>query len=179
MPTGADKTIESIANVATHTDRERLETSLMKALFQLLELKRIALYTITHEYGEIRCLLSSEVIECEIIFHAPCSTSPQLDIDQVYGLAQCMEDNKPVFFDTESQQIYLHTLTNRRGETICTFIITVFELEKSISGDLLANYFKVYHNYVSLLDDSERDTLTGLLNRHTFERNLDHILSKW
>ena len=179
MPTNADKAIESIANITTHTDRELLETSLMSALFQLLELKRIALYTIIHEYGEKRCLLSSEVVEGEIIFHDPCSTSSQLTIDQVYGLAQCMEDNKPVFFDTESQQIYLHPLTNRRGETICTFIITGFELEKNISGDLLANYFKVYHNYVSLLDDSERDTLTGLLNRRTFERNLDHILSKW
>jgi len=38
--------------------------------------------------------------------------------------------------------------------------------------DILLAIFQVYQNYQSLLDYSERDALTGLLNRKTFDEHL-------
>ena len=38
--------------------------------------------------------------------------------------------------------------------------------------DVITGIFKVYQNYQSLLDYSERDALTGLLNRKTFDEHL-------
>lgn len=43
--------------------------------------------------------------------------------------------------------------------------------------DILLAIFQVYHNYQSLLDYSERDALTGLLNRKTFEEHLHRLSS--
>lgn len=40
------------------------------------------------------------------------------------------------------------------------------------SRDILLAIFQVYYNYQSLLDYSERDALTGLLNRKTFDEHL-------
>ena len=40
------------------------------------------------------------------------------------------------------------------------------------SLDVITGIFKVYQNYQSLLDYSERDALTGLLNRKTFDEHL-------
>ena len=34
----------------------------------------------------------------------------------------------------------------------------------------------VYENYLAILNESERDKLTGLLNRRTFEKKLDRLL---
>jgi len=42
--------------------------------------------------------------------------------------------------------------------------------------DLALGFVSLYRNYLSLLDYSERDTLTGLLNRRTFDENLSKIL---
>ncbi len=45
------------------------------------------------------------------------------------------------------------------------------------SRDILLAIFQVYHNYQSLLDYSERDALTGLLNRKTFDEHLHRLSS--
>jgi len=41
---------------------------------------------------------------------------------------------------------------------------------------LVTGMLRIYRNYLSLLDDSERDTLTGLLNRKTFEQTFGKLL---
>lgn len=41
--------------------------------------------------------------------------------------------------------------------------------------DVLLGIFQVYYNYQSLLDYSERDALTGLLNRKTFDDHLQRL----
>ena len=41
---------------------------------------------------------------------------------------------------------------------------------------LMADLFRVYDNYLSVLRDSQVDRLTGLLNRHTFDDQLDRAL---
>lgn len=46
------------------------------------------------------------------------------------------------------------------------------------SLDVITGIFNVYQNYQSLLDYSERDALTGLLNRKTFDEHLLRFASK-
>jgi diguanylate cyclase (GGDEF)-like protein len=42
---------------------------------------------------------------------------------------------------------------------------------------LILPFLMVYSNYLSILDESETDTLTGLLNRRTFENNMERIIA--
>ncbi len=44
---------------------------------------------------------------------------------------------------------------------------------------LILALLKVYSNYLTLLDESETDTLTGLLNRRTFDNNIEKIISEY
>jgi diguanylate cyclase (GGDEF)-like protein len=43
--------------------------------------------------------------------------------------------------------------------------------------DGIAKLLDVYQNYIGLLNDNERDTLTGLLNRKTFDLRINKILA--
>jgi len=176
-----DSVIASIARVTTHTDRESLESSLMTNLFELLELKQVTLYKIINEYGEQRCLLCADVVNENIKLHDPCNLKSQFPTEQITGLTQCLAIGEALFLNQNEQPLdtYIHPLTNRGGEITNVFKITGLELNTPINKSLLTGYFNIYHNYFRLLDDSEHDTLTGLLNRRTFERNLDQILSKW
>lgn len=42
--------------------------------------------------------------------------------------------------------------------------------------ELINNLIQIYGNYLVVLDESERDKLTGLFNRRTFDRKLDRLL---
>lgn len=41
---------------------------------------------------------------------------------------------------------------------------------------LLTGFIRIYENYLAILNESERDKLTGLLNRRTFDSKLDRLL---
>ena len=43
--------------------------------------------------------------------------------------------------------------------------------------ELTQAVLRLYHNYISLLDESQRDRLTGLLNRETFINEINKIIS--
>ncbi len=179
----ANQIIDSIAKVTTHAERELLEASLMSTLFELLSLKRISLYKVIYEYGEKECLLTSTITDSGIEFHDPCAPNSIMPLDKIPGLSIAMERHKPVFIKSDKaehhSETYIYPITNRAGEVTCAFIITADELQESANEPLINGYFQIYRNYACLMDDSEHDILTGLLNRRTFERDLERILNEW
>lgn len=45
------------------------------------------------------------------------------------------------------------------------------------NNEVISNFLRIYLNHLSLINDNERDPLTGLLNRKTFEQKITKILS--
>ena len=160
----AEKIISSIAEVTTHTDRQLLEASLMSTLFELLDLRRIALYQIIFEYGEQHCLITTDILEGNITFHDPCNKESMFSIPQVMGLEQVLETRQPIYFDHGDNQVatYAYPLTNRADKITSVFMITGNALHEKTNESLLNGYFEIYRNYACLLDDSEHDTLSQL-----------------
>jgi diguanylate cyclase (GGDEF)-like protein len=49
--------------------------------------------------------------------------------------------------------------------------------DDAVLSQAICKLLNVYQNYINLLNDNERDTLTGLLNRKTFDIKINKILS--
>lgn len=55
----------------------------------------------------------------------------------------------------------------------------ISDAHSDMDKQLILALLKVYSNYLTLLDESETDTLTGLLNRRTFDNNIEKIISEY
>ena len=71
----------------------------------------------------------------------------------------------------------LYTLKNMHGYV--TGIIGIEDpLIDARLDDTICMLLKIYQNFTNLINDNESDTLTGLLNRKTFDQRITKILSK-
>ncbi len=81
-----------------------------------------------------------------------------------------------VYTNNGQPDVNIYPLTNSQHE-----VIAVIAIEAIIQDDALSNtialVLQVYQNFAGIIRDNEHDTLTGLLNRKTFEYKLNKILT--
>lgn len=68
----------------------------------------------------------------------------------------------------------IHPVRGRRGVT--AFLVVGGEREDPKDQEIVAILLRFYRNYSALLHDSQRDELTGLLNRKTFDEKIVQII---
>jgi diguanylate cyclase (GGDEF)-like protein len=172
-----ERVLESLVQITEHRDRDRLETSLARTLVELTPMEQVRLYRLQTNYGERELremvrgtrggVLTSETDS--LVLDAP------VPLRAADGFLQCYETRRPV------------TTSDPGGGVRCLYpvlgvgeVIGFLELRcarpEALDGHLVSGFLGIYQNYLRLLHESEHDTLTGLLNRKTFEANLVRIL---
>ena len=172
--------LKHVESITRHRDRTLLEVGVATALFELLKPEavnvfkvqqagpRTVLHCLTHagadgvRFCDTDFEKSDEVVSLETrpdfqacIAEERTISSPRPD---AAGLVYCL----PVAYDGKVAGL--------------VEILTPTALEAP-GEDLAQSFIALYRNYLSLLDYSERDSLTGLLNRRTFDENLGKILA--
>lgn len=71
----------------------------------------------------------------------------------------------------------LHQLKDSSNKTVAVIALEG-EIKESIQNETVTMLLKIYQNFTNLINDNERDTLTGLLNRKTFELKINKVLTK-
>jgi diguanylate cyclase (GGDEF)-like protein len=61
--------------------------------------------------------------------------------------------------------------------TVCAFLVTLSPVGAAEQLALIEGFAAIYRNYLSILRDAARDTLTGLKNRKTFDENFGRIVA--
>lgn len=94
------------------------------------------------------------------------------------ALTLCFNSGKHEIYSVDSQpQSTLYPLKNSSGHTIVIVVLDGF-LCKSQEHKTITMLLQIYQNFTSLINDNERDALTGLLNRKTFELRISKILTR-
>jgi diguanylate cyclase (GGDEF)-like protein len=170
--------IESVADLTARSDRDELEITLASVTATLLCATRLTFWRIVSYAGELRLrervgLTEGRLAVCEQ--HLDIGELPTLDSHT--DLRACHQSKTPIQLrrDISGQHGHVFPVTSARG------IVGFLEIyHPTPMGEdqhrLVSGLLAIYRNHLRILDYSEYDELTGLLNRKTFDGSLANFL---
>ena len=172
-----DRIFKSVIEITEQKDLDSLESSLIATLAELCDLSEISIIRIFDQDYKRHV---EESIRLDIIRDADGNRDYQWStqgdfIKPDQHLIQCIESaSKVSAADSAGQSCYQFPIIGGKE------VIGVLRLcGNSISSEsllLVEGFVKIYENYLFILNESERDKLTGLLNRRTFDKKLARLL---
>lgn len=164
--------VDHLAELTGFRDRDRLDVTLVGALRDLLSPQSVAMWGCVGEPGQQRWLKRARLCADDT---AASSDSVWVEVESLPLLSDhplreaCLLDQR-VVTAPGPPVISLFPLSTEMG------MGGVLEIESLVPlGDdaqrLVRSVLRIYRNFQALLDYSERDTLTGLLNRKTFDES--------
>ncbi|MGP1666813.1 MAG: diguanylate cyclase domain-containing protein [Rhodanobacter sp.] len=178
MPTAGvlahTRLLDSVAAFTHHRDLDALDHSLVLSLAELSQARSVSLGKRVVggsgvSYSLVRCMQ-----DVEGAYHVQMVEPDQRD-PMLALMSECMDR-------MESQQKQIGGGIYRQVVPIISEgrAIGALKLESAMppeaSQPLVNGFARIYANYTALLNESERDKLTGLYNRRSFERHLQRML---
>ncbi|MDP3637539.1 MAG: GGDEF domain-containing protein [Azonexus sp.] len=162
-------------------DLELLEQSLLKTLGPLLGVLDTALYRTDETLNVDRVLFHhrSKTLDMDGVARMVESIEEATNLQDLPPEVIALTDNvrllgKPCTRKCGDELIVAYPLLG--GEDICGYFVFQRDREVSPVEDMtIRGVLEVFSNYYALLDISQRDRLTGLLNRQALENSFDRI----
>lgn len=166
--------LSTLISLTNERDVTALEISLAQALFDLiapLNVDAAKSITIYHVKDIGKQLFSEIVIGKEPDGHA-------LSPDMKQKLTSCFKSGETCSYEESGKHIVtLYPLNISTGHTMAVLAIEA-DVCVPQQHETITMLLQIYQNFTGLIKDNERDTLTGLLNRKTFEVKINKVLSQ-
>lgn len=177
MQTEQEKLLQSIIKITSQCDLDSLECNLVTALAELMPIKHASLFRCINEnidylIEETICLDFQENNLFELKQFRQRETRI---IETTEKLLQCLQTKKSDWSESDHGTWFLAPIM--RANTVAGIIL--LESDQQLSGyhSLLNSVIRIYENYLFVLIEGELDTLTGLRNRRTFDKQLGKLLT--
>ncbi len=172
------KVVDQLAELTGYKDRDVMDVTLVVALRDMLSPLSVSIYRAVGPAEDQRWLSRAHLGQDERV---PSADSLGAELSSLAPLAQypsraaCLQKRELRESASRSEFTCHFPLVSEHDGDGVLEIVTRTRLspaeQRTVSGML-----RVYHNFQSLLDYSERDTLTGLLNRKTFDDSFLKLL---
>lgn len=149
-------------------DSNSLEISLVQTLFDLAAPGELTIYKLANESNKEFLLLGND------------GSASQVEVKQDLQakLHQCLSHNAMLAVESENgKTLLMHPLNSAKNRPLAVIAIES-ETASVEMQQLTLMLLQIYKNFMALINDNERDTLTGLLNRKTFETRINHVISR-
>lgn len=168
------KILQSVVRLVEKPDTRSLELALLNTLRDITVNRGIGLCEIHHPPGEPNKRLATYTVTV-----GACGVEPNrpIPLERDPVLLRCLETGETLR-DRDGEGVgvrVIHPLRGPRG--INGFLVFNCDEYAERDQELIAMLLTFYKNYVSLLEDSQRDKLTGLLNRKTFDDRVLQIIA--
>jgi diguanylate cyclase (GGDEF)-like protein len=171
--------LDSVADATSHRDRDELAHAVASLLLPFLEANAVTLYRLVEEAADKRVarqvLVTSEGSRFGPDLTHP-ATSPLLSEVPVWE--QCALGRQVVQVDeADGRSISVFPIESER-DVVGILVVDAPKALPSREVALIRGMLRILKNHLALLDYGERDTLTGLLNRKTFESRFEKLRSR-
>ncbi len=162
--------VDQLAEITGFRDRDLLDTTLATALRDLLRPVRVAIHRCVGDDPDRRWLTRATLALRDVAAGADPLWTDLNDLpplDAYPARLQALRQQDAVSLAGPTYLAVFPLTTDRE-------VVGVLEIESELPLDgashrLVGSILRIYRNFQGLLDYSERDTLTGLLNRKTFD----------
>ena len=165
--------VDHLAELTGFRDRDILDVTLVGALRDMLRPCAVAIYRCVGEAGNERWITRARLGEHDVVATAD---PAWVELDALPPLTrypervQALKGEATVVAAPDGRSLSLFPVSTDRD------VVGVMEIEtaeplKDESRRMVGSILRIYRNFQALLDYSERDTLTGLLNRKTFDES--------
>ncbi len=165
--------VEHLATLTGSRDREVLDVTLVSAFRDLLRPRLVAIYRCVGEADRQRWLTRAHLLLGDAAATAdPLGADPEglPLLHTAPDRLACMTRNEPVSVAPQhAAPARTYLPLDAEHEAVGVLEIHTDAVLDEASLRLVSAVLRVYRNFQGLLDYSERDTLTGLLNRKTFD----------
>ncbi|WP_280190382.1 GGDEF domain-containing protein [Delftia sp. PS-11] len=165
--------LQNLVEMTAHRDHLRLEVSVLSTLFKLhgvVRVRALELFAMPDGQHCVRARTWSQDGKVQSTDTEAFYDPQRVELSSMVELAQALRQRALIASAVQPDGQHVLWLPLWRQETAyhCLEIMQSSAFSPS-RIDVIQGIFGVYHNYQSLLDYSERDALTGLLNRKTFD----------
>ncbi len=165
------KLLRSLAKLIEKPEIKALQCSLVQTLGQLIDAKSISLFDIRTLKQVASDQAEHFVIPVDYEDHYERDESPPILLRNEPPFVECFETQTivvaPASDGSPSLRRFIHPILGLKGVTGFLVIEAVEHVDRDRElATILLGFFR---NYVMLLNDNQRDHLTGLLNRKSFD----------
>lgn len=165
--------LNSVVQITRHRDVDSLEISLLTTLQEFIETKHVILFKLTLKNAITPAEIRAELVRTK---EGVYEWKKHRTIDNISKeLECCVESACSICIQDKSG-------TDRRWLPVVTEdkvqgVIYIESAKLDFNQQVMLNAFcRIYENYLNILNESERDKLTGLLNRQTFDRKIKSLM---
>lgn len=174
--------LESIIGLTRQRDQQSLESFLIETMCDLIEATQVALYTLVFaENGATLCLTQFAQARDQANAEEARAKIPSVisleDAAQTFRLCLEKQDIVAVHESGDRGAHIVYPIFGIGGRLAGMLAVDYPTLSAS-DHRLISAFLRIYQNYQSLLNESQSDRLTGLLNRKTFDDQISRILTE-
>lgn len=165
--------LESVVRITEQRSRENLEHCLVSTLIELSGVVFVGIARPQHRSNgiQIESLARAERGQ-GVLPEAPCAP-----IDDQPLMARALATGMEAI-ETLANGHECRCLPVMEGDHTVAFLLVESDDGLRASLGVVQAFAAVYRNYLAILRDSERDTLTGLKNRKTFDNNINRVIAQ-
>jgi len=167
------KVVNSLAEITSYKDKHLLEDSLVKTIQELLPGGSQRLFSVTYENKVLSIKLRAYSESADVN-----STNAKINENLLITMFKKVIKTKTVEVFPCEDKINWHIVYPEFDANKKIFAILLYTCKNPniTTQQTLNGIFRVYANYLRLLDKSERDKLTGLYNRETLDNQIIKVL---
>ncbi|MGH8807520.1 MAG: GGDEF domain-containing protein [Noviherbaspirillum sp.] len=172
--------LKHLVDITCQRDHTLLDSSVVSALHELVGAKQVRVHELFRFRDELFVRPRVWIVDGKVVSIGECLANeiPGEPLNHYPALVDCIKQRKTCAeqIDAEGDRVlWLPVWLNDKVSTCLE--VTNPTPYSSNTLHVMEGILSVYRNYQNILDYSERDSLTGLLNRKTFDEKFSRLLS--